>query len=101
MATITTNSPRFNVIEYVHKLRKANFTQEQAETIAQETELLLGSVMEQTKQAMDNKELATRGGVLELELKIEKAKTALIRWVLGTGTGTILALVGLLKFMLH
>ena len=48
MATITAS--QYSIVEYIQKLRKANFTEQQAETLAKETEQLISSVLEQAHQ---------------------------------------------------
>lgn len=112
MTTFAVNNHKFNIVEYIQKLRKAEFTQLQAETIAQETELLIESVIDQTKNAIDSKELATKGDIelvkRDIELvkrDIEQAKleieTRLIKWMIGTGTAGVIAVAGILKIMLH
>lgn len=61
--SLNVNSPKFDIVEYIKKLRKYNFTQEQAETIAQETEHMIGAVIEYTDRSIKNKELATKNDV--------------------------------------
>ena len=73
MATITINSPRFAVLEYVKKLRQANLTQEQAETIAQETEHVIEVVIENTRKAIASQDLATKSDVELAKLELKNA----------------------------
>lgn len=72
MATILINNPRFDAIEYVKKLRNAGMSQEIAEIQGQELEHIIDALIEQTKQAIDNKELATKGDIRESELRLQK-----------------------------
>ena len=69
----------FSTVEYIQKLRQANFTEQQAETLAQEAERMLVNVLEQAQQNMQSKELATkgdialvRGEIRESELRLQK-----------------------------
>lgn len=90
MATVVIHNPRFDVVEYIKKLRNAGVSQEIAEVQAQEMEHVIESVLEQAKNAIDNKELATKHDIKELELKIEqtkaeihKSKYDIVIWVAG------------------
>ena len=104
-ASIQYSYPRFDVVEYIKKLRNAGVNQEVAETQAQELEIALNSVLEQskqdTRQAFENKDLATKGDIaivkndiekvkndlqkakLELQKEIAEASTKVIIWVSG------------------
>ncbi len=113
MTTFTINNSRFDVVEYIKNLRKANFTQDQAEAIAQETEHFIDNILKQTKQEakdlFDNKELATKGNIRELELKTQKEialiKSRLLKWMLGIGRTSIILVISstftMLKLMLR
>ena len=119
MSTITIK--HFSAVEYIKKLREVNFTEEQAEIVAEIFEQQQQIMQEQANEIsqLKNQELATkgdialvRGEVREAELRLLKeiefvrrdviqVKSDLIKWVLGTGIATILAIAGLLKFMIH
>ncbi len=113
MTMATISSPRFDVVEYIKKLRNAGASQELAEIQAQEMEHIIEDVLQQTKQAsrelFDSKELATKMDVKELEVKLEvkiaQIEANLLKWMLGVGiSATIVILSGvftMLKFMLH
>jgi hypothetical protein len=124
MTTFTINNSRFDVVEYIKNLRKANFTQDQAEAIAQETEHFIDNTLKQTKQEakdlFDNKELATKGNIRKLELKLQKnirelelktqkeialIKSKLLKWMLGIGMTSIILVISstftILKLMLR
>ncbi len=88
----------FSAVDYMQRLKKANFTDEQAETIAKETEELLSNVLEQANLNLEKKELVTDQG---LQIALKELKIRLIKWVMGTGLATIVAIAGLLKFMIH
>jgi len=75
MTTITFDqSPygRFDVVEFIQKLRKANFSQEQSEVLAQETERLLEATISAAKDEVRSKDAATKGDVRESELRLQK-----------------------------
>lgn len=111
MSTFAMNNQKFDVVEYIKKLRNAKFTQEQAETIAQETEHFLDGVLERTKQEskelFNNSDLSTKGDIRESDLRMDKKIAALesrlIIWVLGTGVGAVVTIlsgmVTLLKYL--
>ena len=109
MITISIDLPRFDIVEYIRKLRNVSFTQEQAETIAQETEHIIESVLDQTKHAIKNKDLATKSDIKETELRllseIEKLRYQTLKFTVWTGVGAVVTLSGimftLLKLMLH
>lgn len=72
MTAITITHPRFDVVEYIKKLRNAGVTQEVAEIQAQEIEHVIDSVLEQTQTMINSKDLATKGDVRESELRLQK-----------------------------
>ncbi len=115
----------FSAVEYIKKLREADFTEKQAEIVVELIEQQSQIIHDQGNKLshLENKELASKGDLREVELRLQKeiecvrkdiaiinsslqkeivqVKSDLIKWVLGTGTGTIIAIAGLLKFMIH
>ncbi len=97
----------FSAVESIKKLREANFTEEQAEIVIELIEQQAQIIHEHGNklEQLENKELATKADLRETELRLQKeivqVKSDLVKWVLGIGIGTILAIAGLLKFMLH
>ena len=97
----------FITIEYIQKLRQADFTEKQAEAVAEIVELQSQRIQEQKNniEQLRSKDLATKGdikalelatksnlknGLQELELKIEqlrsdmyKSKYETLAWVAG------------------
>lgn len=71
------NTPRFDVVEYIKKLRNAGATQQLAEVQAQELEHVLEEAINTSKMDVQSKELATKGNIKELELKIEQTRREL------------------------
>jgi len=76
-----------HTIDYIHKLKEAKFNDEQITAIA----TIITDLEEKQKQ-----ETATKQDLRELELRL---KNELIRWILGTGVATVLAIAGLLKLI--
>ena len=94
----THNFPRFNVLEYVKKLRSVNFTQEQAEMQALEMEQVVSRIFIDLKacikQELHTDELATKKDIeivkLELQKEIEVVRKEIVQssnkiifWVAG------------------
>jgi hypothetical protein len=73
MATIT-----FDTLRFVEHLCEAGVPQAQAKAMSDAQKELLAQVFEQ-------KELATKTDIKELELKIAETKAELVRWVVGAG----------------
>ena len=99
----------FSVADYIQRLKKANFTDEQAQVLAKETEELISSVLDQSKFELGNRDLATKSDIRESELRLQKEialiESSLVRWAIGIGVTTIITLSGviftLLKLMVH
>ena len=79
----------FSTVEHIQKLRKANFTEQQAEVVAELIEQQSQTINEQQKEleGLKSKDLATRGDVRESELRLQKeiaeSSTKTIIWVAG------------------
>jgi|SRR6185437_7588305 len=121
------NNPKFDIVEFIQRLKKANFTQEQSELLAQETDRILEAaisnsreVKAEIKQELHSDELATKGHVRESELRLKKdieilklelqkeialIESRLLKWMLGVGiastTIVLGGMFGMLKLMLH
>src|SRR3990167_8951106 len=91
---------KFDAIEYLKKLRQANFTQDQAETIVQETELVIETLTEKAHAFIENKDLATKGDLEKLKLSqkndLERLKLELQKQIAEASTKTIIWVAGLL-----
>lgn len=84
---MNTFSTKFDPIEYAKQLRNAGVSQEQADIQAQAIEKVISDIA-------DNQDLVTKRDLAELKLE-------LIKWMLSIGIGGILAIAGLLKYMVH
>lgn len=80
---------KFDPIEYAKQLRNAGVSQEQADIQAQTIETLISDIT-------NNQELVTKN---DLKKDLAEMKLELIKWTLGTGVATVLALTGLIKFI--
>ncbi len=87
---------KFDPIEYTKQLRSVGVSQEQADIQAQTIERIIDNFAE-------SQNLATKQdlklGLSELRSEMVQLRLELIKWVLGTGAATVVALAGLLKFM--
>ena len=88
MTTIT-----FDTLKFVEHLREAGVPEAQAKAMSDAQKELLTEIFEQ-------KELATKTDIKEIELKIAEVKAELIRWVVGAGfLQTVLIAALLMKFI--
>jgi predicted HAD superfamily hydrolase len=92
----TISIKHFDVLAYVKKAKSLGTSEELAEYQARQMEILADTIQEQRQELeiLKQAEPATKVDIKELEIK-------LIKWVIGTGAATILALAGLLKYMIH
>jgi hypothetical protein len=100
MVNIT--AKHFNGVEYMQRLKKVKFTDEQAEILAKETEDLISNVLEhakeQAKSEFESKDLATKGDVRESELRLQKEiKSLEVKLLYLYGTGFVVLLGVLAK----
>ncbi len=103
------NFPRFNVVEYIKKLRAVNFTQEQAEVQAQEIEYMISTISNEIKQELHTEESVTKMdlelAIKNLEVKIEQYRYDSLKFIVWTGAVVATVILGgvftMLKLMLH
>ncbi len=86
MSATTIN--HFDVLEYVKKAKELGTTEALAEFQARQIEHAIDLAV----VSIESREITTKQDLSELKLE-------LIKWILGTGAATILALAGLLKYM--
>ena len=103
MATIAIAPPvKFDVVEYIKKLRNAGATQEFAEVQAQEMEHALDGVLEQAKRSINDKNLSTKSDLRETELRLRLATLKFVVWTACVASVTVVgAVFTMLKLMLH
>jgi len=110
----------FSAVDYIHDLRQADFTERQAEAVTKIIERQTQIIQEQKNDidkqkhqidSLTSKELATkgdislvRGGIRETELRLQKEIETLrhetLRFVIWTGVGVVLTLIGTLGGMI-
>ena len=88
----------FSTVEHIQKLRKANFTEQQAEVVAELIEQQSQTINEQQKEleGLKSKDLATRGDVRESELRLQKEIEVVRKEIAESSTKTIIWVAGLL-----
>lgn len=93
MNTITVK--HFDALEYVKKSRELGVDEKVAEFQARQIEQAIEVAISQ----IENKELATKSDIGALQKDLVTAELRLVKWILGTGVATILAIAGLLKII--
>ena len=123
MSTLTVNNARFDVVEYIKRLRQAGASQEIAEIQAQELEHVLGVAVTLAKEDLKSKELVTKQDLfvtkLELQTEMEvvrkeievvrkeiaELRYTMLKFIIWTGCGVTLIVLGgmytMLKLMLQ
>jgi hypothetical protein len=84
---MTIRAMKFDPIQYARQLRDAGVSQEQADIQAQTIELVISDMV-------NNQDLVTKK---DLDTRLAELKLELIKWILGTGVATVMALAALLK----
>ncbi|MBF0625551.1 MAG: DUF1640 domain-containing protein [Magnetococcales bacterium] len=91
MTTIT-----FDTLEYAEYLRAAGIPDDQAKSHAK----AMARVMEQLEESR-LKELATRGDIRQLEVKLEgritESRAEIIKWMIGVSAGQVMFILAFLK----
>ena len=112
MATLAIK--HFDILEFVKIAKENGINEKFAEYQARQIELLADIIQEQNTKliTLEAKEPATKKDLeitkLELQKDIEiirkevaEIKSSLIWWIRGTGATTIIAILGLLKYIIH
>ena len=89
-----TTAVHFDVLDYVEQAKKLGASEELAKFNARTFETIREEAKQDAKELFASKELTTKSDLIATELR-------LIKWTLGTGAATILALAGILKYMIH
>lgn len=103
MATITIS--HFDTLGYIQTAKRLETTEELAEFQARQIEQAIDVAVSK----IDNKELATKADVTNLEKDLTNifqkeliaSELRLIKCTIGTGAATILAITGILKYLIH
>ncbi len=64
-------------------------------------EHIIESVLDQTKNVIDSKEIATKHDLKELEVKIEQYRYESLKFIVWTGIGVVVVLGGMLAKGFH
>lgn len=89
----TNMAKTLSIVEYIHELREAGFSDRQAEVQASKLEQLIKDIKSEIKEDIKTQDLATKKDIIEAELR-------LLRWIIWTGVGVVVALGGTLGGML-
>lgn len=73
----------FDALDYVEHLKNLGVDEKVAKYQARQMEQVIDIAVSTAKSDVENKELATKKDIKELELKIERTKFELIIWVVG------------------
>lgn len=89
---------QFNTIEYIKKLREADFTQAQAEAVAEVMEFQAQTIHDQQIEidSLKSKEIATKSDIRESELRLQKEiesyKYDSLKFIVWVGIGIVATL---------
>ena len=81
----------FDVLDYVDRSRALGADENLAKYQARQIEQAIEIAVSTARTEIENKELATKKDIKELELKIGQAKFEVIIWVVGLVTGLFIA----------
>jgi hypothetical protein len=84
----------FSAVDYMQRLKKAKFTEEQAEIVAKETEELITNILEQTQLNLEKKELATKQDLMNTKLELQKEIEILRKEIAQSSNKVIIWIVG-------
>lgn len=98
-----------SIVDYIHELKEAGFTDKQAEVQAKHLEQFVAEVKAEVKaeikQDLEAKELATKGDIRESELRLQKeiaqTNNKTILWIVGIMTGYGVFFLGVLAKGFH
>lgn len=87
-----------SIVDYIHELRAAGFTERQAEIQAMRLEQVVIEVENKIKEDFKQQNLATKQ---DLQIALRDQEIRLIKWLIGTGVATMLALGGMISKGFH
>jgi hypothetical protein len=91
-----------SIVEYIHDLKEAGFTDKQSEVQARKLELVIAEVKSELKQDIKQElhidELVTKK---DLELAIEKIRYETLKFTVWTGVAVVMATSGMLAKGFH
>ena len=91
-----------SIVEYMHDLKEAGFTDKQSEVQARKLELVISEVKSELKKDIKEElhldELTTKK---DLELAIEKIRYETLKFTVWTGVAVVMATAGMLAKGFH
>jgi len=91
-----------SIVEYMHDLKEAGFTDRQSEVQARKLELVISEVKSELKKDLKEElhldDLTTKK---DLELAIEKIRYETLKFTVWTGVGVVTAIAGMLAKGFH
>lgn len=91
-----------SIVEYMHDLKEAGFTDKQSEVQARKLELVISEVKSELKKDIKEElhldELSTKK---DLELAIEKIRYETLKFTVWTGVAVVMATAGMLAKGFH
>jgi len=82
-------------VEYMESKRAA--TSEEV----RESELRLQKEIEQVRKEVKEVELRLRGEIEQVRLEVERVKSSLVKWMFIFWIGQVIAIIGILRWLLH
>lgn len=94
--------PSISIVDYIHDLKEAGFTDQQSEVQARKLELVISEVKSELKKDIKDElhfdELTTKK---DLELAIEKIRYETLKFTVWTGVAVVMATAGMLAKGFH
>ncbi|AUR51924.1 hypothetical protein [Aquella oligotrophica] len=106
-------SKTLSIVDYIHELKEAGFTDKQAEVQAKRLEQIIAEVKADIKQDLETKELADKGddmllvkrdiseAELRLTAKIEQYRYDSLKFTVWTGITVVITIGGMLAKGFH
>jgi hypothetical protein len=87
-----------SIVDYIHELKEAGFTDKQAEVQAKRLEQVVAEVKSELKQELQVNELVTKK---DLNLAIEKIRYETLKFTAWTGVAVVVTVGGMLAKGFH
>ena len=88
----------FDVLDFVKKSKELGASEQLAEYQARQFEQVIEIAIASAREDFHAKELVSK---TDLVVALRELELRLVKWVMATGIATVIALGGILKFMLH
>jgi hypothetical protein len=98
-----------SIVDYIHELKEAGFTDKQAEVQAKKLEQIVSEVEAKIKEDIKSQELATKRDLLETEVRILnttkrdllETELRLLKWLIGIGLSVVITIGGMIAKGFH